>query len=290
MGLRFRFNLALTAIFVIGIAASAYLSYGLLQDNARDEVVRNAELMIRTARAIRTYTVEQVRPQLKHHLQTGFLPQTVPAYAATETLALLPAEYKDFVYKEATLNPTNPRDRASDWEADLIREFKRNSKLKILSGVRNTPRGKSLYIASPMRITNPACLSCHSTPEKAPLTLLARYGNSNGFGWKLNEIIGAQVVSVPMTVAEAKARRAFATFMVSLLSVFLVLYIVLNVMLDRMVLKPIVRMSKAAEAISVGDFEVPEFAAGRKDEIGRLATSFNRMRRSLEQALGMIDK
>lgn len=290
MGLRFRFNLALTAIFAIGIAASAYLSYGLLQDNARDEVVRNAELMIRTARAIRTYTVRQVRPQLKHHLQKVFLPQSVPAYAATETLALLPPEYRNFIYKEATLNPTNPRNRASDWEADLIREFKRDGKLKILSGVRQTPRGKSLYIASPMRITNPACLSCHSLPSKAPSTLLARYGNANGFGWKLNEIIGAQVVSVPMSVAEAKARRAFATFMVSLLSVFVVLYIVLNVMLERMVLKPIVRMSKAAEAISIGDFEVPEFAGGRKDEIGRLATSFNRMRRSLEQALGMIDK
>lgn len=290
MGLRFRFNLALSVIFVIGIGASAYLSYGLLRDNARDEVVRSAEFMIRTARAIRTYTVEQVRPQIKHHMQRTFLPQSVPAYAATETLALLPAEYKDFIYKEATLNPTNPRNRASDWEADLIREFKRNGKLRILSGVRQTPRGKSLYIASPMRITNPACLSCHGIPKNAPRTLLARYGNANGFGWKLNEIIGAQVVSVPMAVAEAKARRAFITFMISLLSVFAVLYIVLNVMLNRMVLKPIVRMSKAAEAISIGDFEVPEFAGGRKDEIGRLATSFNRMRRSLEQALGMIDK
>lgn len=289
MGLRFRFNLALTAIFAIGLGASAYLSYGLLQDNARDEVVRNAELMIRTARAIRTYTVKQVRPELKHHMKKRFLPQTVPAYAATETLKLLPREYKDFIYKEATLNPTNPSHRASDWEADLIQEFKRNAKLKTLSGVRQTPRGKSLYIASPMRITNPACLSCHSTPKNAPRTLLARYGNANGFGWKLNEIIGAQVVSVPMAVAEAKAKRAFVTFMISLVSVFAVLYIVLNVMLNRMVLKPIVRMSKAAEAISIGDFEVPEFASGRKDEIGRLGVSFNRMRRSLEQALGMID-
>lgn len=290
MGLRFRFNLALTAIFAIGLGVSAYLSYGLLRDNARDEVVRSAELMIRTARAIRTYTVKQVRPQLKHHMRRTFLPQSVPAYAATETLALLPPEYRDYVYKEATLNPTNPRNRAADWEADLIREFKRNAKLKILSGVRQTPRGKSLFIASPMRITNPACLSCHGLANKAPRTLLARYGNANGFGWKLNEIVGTQVVSVPMAVADAKARRAFITFMVSLVSVFVVLYIVLNVMLDRMVLKPIVRMSKAAEAISIGDFEVPEFAGGRKDEIGRLATSFNRMRRSLEQALGMIDK
>jgi hypothetical protein len=41
-----------------------------------------------------------------------FLPQTVPAYAATETLAQLRKKYPNYDYKEATLNPTNPRDRS----------------------------------------------------------------------------------------------------------------------------------------------------------------------------------
>ncbi len=290
MGLRFRFNLVLTLVFLIGLLVSGYVSYDLLRRNARDAVVRNANLMIESARAIRTYTVDQVRPELVEKLDHTFLPQTVPAYAATETLGLLPEQYSEYVYKEATLNPTNPRDRASDWEADLVRAFKRDPNLKTLTGVRETPSGRSMYIASPLRIAKEACLTCHSTPDAAPASLVKLYGNSNGFGWKLNEVVGAQVVSVPMSVAIADADRAFLTFMASLCAIFLLLYIVLNVMLRQMIVKPVAELAVAADKISTGDFDIPEFKPKGKDEVARLAISFNRMRRSLEQAIKLIDK
>jgi hypothetical protein len=231
MGLRLRFNLVLTVVFLAGLAVSALVSYNLLQRNARAEVVRNAELMIEVARAIRAYTVKHVRPELADRLKTVFLPQSVPAYAATTTLGLLPEAYRDFIYKEATLNPTNPSHRATDWEADLVRSFQRDPELNFLSGVRQTPSGDALYIAAPMRIRNKACLTCHSVPSAAPATMITRYGNANGFGWKLNEVVGAQVVSVPMAVPVANANRAFVTFLISICTVFILFYIVLNVML-----------------------------------------------------------
>lgn len=289
MGLRLRFNLVLTIVFLVGLLVTGYVSYTLLQSNARDEVIRNANLMIETARAIRTYTVKEVRPKLAPRMRKVFWPQTVPAYAATETLGRMSADYKDYLYKEATLNPTNPRDRAADWEADLVQAFKRDPSKKVISGERTTPSGRSLYIASPIKITNPACLSCHSTPSAAPAAMVAKYGTANGFGWRLNEIVGAQIVSVPTSVPIKKANRAFLTFMISLCVVFVVLYIALNLMLSRIILKPVTDMSRAADLVSTGDFDVPEFAETRKDEIGRLGVSFNRMRRSLEQAMGMID-
>jgi protein-histidine pros-kinase len=289
MGLRLQFNLVLTAVFIVGLAASAWISHTLLQENARQEVIRNAELMIEAARAIRTYTVKEVGPRLAQSAHAEFLPQTVPAYAATQTLGLLPADYRDFAYKEATLNPTNPRNRAADWEADLVLAFQRDPGQTYLTGERATPRGSSLYIAAPIRITNKDCLQCHSTPEIAPAAMVARYGKSNGFSWKLNEVVGAQVVSVPMTVPLANANRAFITFIASLCAVFVVLYIALNVMLSTMIVRPIAQMSAAADQVSMGDFTTPEFRMAGKGEIGRLATSFNRMRRSLQQAMKMIE-
>ena len=290
MGLRFRFNLVLTVVFVLGLLVSGLVSYDLLQRNAREEVIRNANLLIESARAIRSYTVNQVRPELVEMLEHRFLPQTVPAYAATETLNLLPDQYHEYAYKEATLNPTNPRDRASDCMRGRRLTAEGRERLKTLDGVREPPNGKSLYIASPLTISNEACLTCHSTPAKAPPTMLTLYGDSNGFGWKLNEVVGAQVVSVPMSVAVANANRAFVTFMASICVVFLVLYVVLNLMLSRMIVKPIADMSRAADEVSTGNFDIPEFQETGKDEIGRLAVSFNRMRRSLEQAIKMIEK
>jgi protein-histidine pros-kinase len=289
MGLRLKFNLVLLAVFVFGLAVTAYVSWDLLKRNARDEIVRNADLMMEAALAIRAYTVDQVRPQLDLQLMRVFLPQSVPAYAATETLTQIKKKYADYNYKEATLNPTNPRNRAADWEADVVQEFKNRSGLTEMIGERETPSGRSLYIARPIKITNPGCLPCHSTPEAAPPTMLKAYGPANGFGWKLNDIIGAQVVSVPMALPFRNAQRAFYAFMGSLAVVFGVVFFVLNVMLSRMIIKPISQMSLAADEISTGNFEIKEFGEKGADEIAVLGRAFNRMRRSLQKALQMIE-
>ena len=289
MGLRLKFNLVLLAVFGLGLLATGYLSYTLLERNAREEVSRNAGLMMETALAIRSYTIEQVRPHLELQLMRVFLPQSVPAYAATETINTLRKKYSDYGYKEATLNPTNPRNRAGDWENDIIRIFRDKPDTAELVGERDTPTGRALYIARPIQIKNPACLTCHTTPEMAPATMVKLYGSANGFGWKLNEVVGAQIVSVPMSLPIQNARRAFLTFIGSLTAVFVLAFIVLNVMLTRIIVRPVAAMSKAADQVSVGNFVVPEFAEAGKDEIAQLGRAFNRMRRSLQAAMKMIE-
>jgi HAMP domain-containing protein len=288
MGLRLKFNLVLIVVFVAGFAAAGFVSRELLVENARDEVIRDARLMMEAASAVRTYTVDQIRPHLLKQLDEVFLPQTVPAYAATETINTLRKKYADYSYKEATLNPTNPRDRTVDWEADVVNKFRNNSSVKEIVAERQTSLGRSLFIAKPIQITNVACLQCHTTAEMAPPTMVKIYGEANGFGWKHNEIIGAQLVSVPMEVPFRKAEAAFNTFMISLAAVFVTVFIVLNVMLSWLIVRPIRRMSQSADKISTGDFDEPEFGEKGKDEVAVLGSSFNRMRRSLEKAMQMI--
>jgi protein-histidine pros-kinase len=219
----------------------------------------------------------------------SFLPQSVPAYAATETLAVMRTKYPDYAYKEATLNPTNPRDRAVDWEADLVQAFRNQTGVTEVIGERDTPTGRSLFIARPIQIKNEACLVCHSVPAAAPASMVKLYGSANGFGWKMNEVVGAQVVSVPMSLPVRNAERAFYTFMGSLTAVFALVFVVLNLMLGQLIVRPIARMSHAAEQVSTGNFEIPEFPETGKDEVARLGVAFNRMRRSLQKAMQMID-
>ena len=288
MGLRLKFNIVLLAVFAVGFAVSGVISWNLLQANARDEVVRNADLLMEAALAVRGYTVAQVKPHLDEKLEQVFLPQTVPAYAATETLNQVRKKYPDYSYKEATLNPTNPRDRAVEWETDIVNAFRNRADLTELSGERSTPTGPSLYVARLIQISNPACLACHSVPDAAPASMLKLYGRNNGFGWKHNEIIGAQVVSVPMALPIRNANRAFYTFMLSLAAVFIAVFVALNAMLSWIIIRPIANMSAAADKVSVGDFTIPEFSEEGKDEVSVLAASFNRMRRSLQQAMKII--
>ena len=290
MGLRLKFNIVLTLVFAAGMAVSAFVSYELLQNNAKQEVLRNAGLMMEASLAIRGYTVKEVKPHLESQLAETFLPQTVPAFAATETFNSLRKKYPDFTYKEATLNPTNPRDRAVEWETDVVNYFRNgDATMQELTGDRDTPTGKMLYIARPITIKDPACLACHSIPSAAPASMIKLYGENNGFGWKHMETVGAQIVSVPMSLPIKNANDAFKVFMGSLAAIFVVTFVVLNVMLSLMILRPITRMSAAADKISQGDFDVPEFGKG-KDEISTLGVSFNRMRRSLQKALKLIER
>jgi HAMP domain-containing protein len=284
-----KFNLVLLAIFLLGFVIAGYVSHRVLQQNARDEILQNARLMMESALSARTYTNTQVKPLLETQLKYTFLPQTVPAYAATEQFNDLRKKHPDYGYKEATLNPTNPRDRASDWEADIVNNFRQTSDSKELVGERDTPTGRALYLARPIQITNAACLVCHSTPDAAPRTMIDLYGTANGFGWKHNEIIGAQIVSVPMSVPILRANQTFRTFMLSLTSIFIATFVLLNVMLHMMVIRPVTRLAALADQVSLGNFDAGEFKAHGSDEIAVLTEALGRMKTSLVQAMKMLE-
>jgi protein-histidine pros-kinase len=289
MKLLIKFNLAFVLVFLLGLGATGVLTRQLLERNAQDEVLQQARFLFDKALAVRAYTSSQVAPLLETQMKYAFLPQSVPAFSATEVIAKLQKNHPEYAYKEATLNPTNPRDRAVEWEADLIGEFRKSPEAKEFSGVRDTPSGKALYIARPIRIADPACLRCHSTVEAAPRTLVDKYGPANGFGWQLGEVVGAQLVSVPMAVPMARAQSAWTLFMGMLSAVFAVIAVVLNLMLWWLVIRPVTQLSRIADRVSLGELGAPAFRAPARDEIGRLAHSFGRMRKSLVQALRMLE-
>lgn len=288
MRLGAKFNLVLLAVFLVGFAITAVLSWTILQKNARQEVLDRASLMMEAASAVRGYTVGEISPLLSPHMKETFLPQTVPAYAATQAFQKLRETHVDYTYKEATLNPTNPRDRAVGWETDIVEAFRNHADQKEVIGQRETPTGRSLFLARPIRITNGACLVCHSVPAAAPASMIALYGTANGFGWQMNEVVGAQIVSVPMSVPSEHANQAFMVFMGTLAGVFAMIFIALNVMLRTIVVTPITRMAALADEVSKGNLQAADFATAGKDEVAMLGTAFTRMRRSLEKALKML--
>lgn len=290
MKLKAKFNAVILAIFTVGLLVSGYLSYAILHANAHKDAVERATLVMEAATAMQAYTHAEVEPLLTPHMNEKFLPQSVAAYAAIQALNRMGDSYANYTYKAAVLNPTNSRDKAFEWEADVVEEFRANPGTKRFVGVRPTIHGDSLYLARPIKITDNACLACHSDPANAPKALLAKYGPANGFGWRLNEIIGAQIVSVPLTGALQEARLAFVVFMGLLLVMFATFIIVLNAMLKSIVIRPATSMSEIADQVSKGDLDVPAFDVSGKDEMGTLAGSFNRMRRSVEKAMRMLDK
>ena len=289
MKLIIKFNLVLLLVFAIGFVMVGYFSNRLLQRNAKQEVLENARIMMEAALAVRTYTIKQIAPLLSTQLKYTFLPQSVPSYSANEYFSQLRKAYPDYSYKEATLNPTNPINRATDWEADIIRYFRQTPSQTESVGERDTPNGRVLYMARAMRLKDPSCLLCHNTPEMAPRTLIDHYGSANGFGWKLNDVITAQIVSAPMQLPLQRARTAFNGFMLSLAAVFAVIFLALNAMVIVLVTRPVQRLSNIADEVSLGNMNAPKFQRAGNDEIAKLSQAFGRMRKSMAEALKMLE-
>jgi hypothetical protein len=153
--------------------------------------------------------LDSVKGKPEELADAEFHPQSVPAFAATEIFGYLRERFPDYFYKEATLNPTNPRDRATDWETDVVNQFRGSPTQPELISTRESPVGMALFLARPIKINNVSCLECHSTPDKAPEEMTKLDGGDNGFGWKLDDVIGAQIVSVPVSVPVRSAENAF---------------------------------------------------------------------------------
>lgn len=290
MGLRAKFNLAVLAAFAIGLAIAAALLQRVFVANARQQVLENARIMMRAADAVQHYTNAHITPIIDSSANGRFVAASVPFFAAQATFKDLQRSFPDYSYRNPALNPTNPTDRPTDWEADFINSFRNDKARRELVGERATPTGRSLTLARPIAVDNADCLTCHSTPARAPAALVATYGEANGFGWKLHEVVGAEVVTVPMALPMAQARMAFLSFLAVMGGMFVLVLAILNILLHYMVIRPVRRVTRIANAVSLGDSDVEEYEKPGHDEISVLSVAFNRMRRSLDTAMRMLER
>jgi HAMP domain-containing protein len=287
VGLRAKFNVLMIAVSALGVGLFMLAANSLVNSVAREDVLQSSRIMMESAAGARKYTSEQIAPVLKPLIAHQFYPQSVSAYAAKRNFDVIRSKFPDYMYREAALNPTNPQDRASDWEADIINEFRAHPDKDEISMERSTPTGSMLELARPL-VNKPACLECHDTAAAAPASMIALYGNQNGFGWKSGEVIGAQIVSVPMMESSIRAAQIRKLFVIPFVVFLVLLFAAVNLLLHFIVIRPIERMAATAESVSMGKIDTPEYQHGGADQVGRLAASFNRMHRSLAEALRML--
>jgi protein-histidine pros-kinase len=289
MKLLLKFDLILVTLAAFGLLVVAFVAHNFLQQNARAQVLQQAELMMESASSVRRYTSDELKPLLMGNpkYEQEFLPQIVPAYGATTIFAKLRTRFPEYTYREPALNPTNPQDQAVDWEADVIQHFRNSPSDSELVAQRATPTGNALYLAHPI-VARPNCLPCHSDPAAAPASMIRKYGSNHGFGWKPNEIIGAQIVSVPTAVPVSIADKAFHSLMLSLTLTFAALIVATNVILIMLIIRPVRHLAHVANQVSTGQLEGAELPVRGNDEIAELTASFNRLFTSLAKAMRLL--
>ena len=290
MKIRWKIDLAMAGAFLIGLGLAGFGAYQILRTNAIEASREAAKIIMEEASADRSYTADSIKPLLEQQMKVQFLPHSIPSFSALSIFKIVRQRLPEYTYREPTLNPTNLNDRAIDWEADIINGFRDDASKGETMITRDTPGGQFLVLARPLKIGSQACLSCHSTPEAAPPTMVALYGSQNGFGWKLGEVVGAQMVAIPLGVPLGRAYQALLWFLLALAATFLIIIIIVDLLLRALVVKPVAEISEMANKVSMGQLDTPEYVRNSNDEIGSLSQSFNRMRRSLQNAMKMLEE
>lgn len=251
MSTRARLNIYLAITFVVMCIISSAVLYRSLMEGALQQVRRDSMLQLEMAMAVRRYTMEHVRPLLLPGPEV-LHPQSIPAFAANRTMSMLEEVRPQYRYAEVALNPTNPSNRASGWQVDVINAFRADPGKVEDSRVTEGPSGAMMHLARPVR-PSVDCMSCHGSPTTAPGGLINRYGKAGGFGWRVGETVGAQIVSVPMTHALTTARDAWWRHLGSTLVVFATLFLVLNRVLSRAIIAPIETSSSTWRELAIKD-------------------------------------
>lgn len=290
--LHVRFTAMLAAVFGVVLIATVAVLYVSLSRLAEREIQEQAYLLTEMMNAVRDYTNEDITPLLAADLAVAdlFIPETVPAHAAREVFERVRAqgEFADFFYKEATLNPTNPRDQADAFEAELVANFRRDPTLTVQTGERRVDGRRLVYEARPLSVGSASCLACHGDPANAPSSLIATYGSAGGFGWEVGEVVAAQTMYVPGTDIEAVAWTFVRGVVPVVLLAFALVLLLVNRLLRRAVVEPVGVLSTLAATVAKQDVDDEVLGASdlqrvmrRDDELGQLASVFQQMVREV---------
>jgi methyl-accepting chemotaxis protein len=290
-----QFTCLLSLIFISGIALGGFALSKALEQKAEVEMSYRGQMAMQMVNAVKNYTINDVAPRFAQiaNPQTHFIPETIPSLAARQVFDKLKGiwKYKDFIYKDATLNPTNLNDQADRFEAKLIERFGSDRTLKTLSGFRSQSDEQLFYSAQPLTVTDSSCLKCHSSPKLAPKSHVEKYGTQNGYGWQLNQVIGAQVIYIPASEVTNNARQALSLFITIFIAIFALVLASINYLLKWRVIQPLKPMAQLAQTISLDTVTANQVRAleqggiskiaQRSDELGQLGRVFQKMVREV---------
>jgi HAMP domain-containing protein len=287
LGLRTKFNLAIGVVFLCAIVLIYFLSGSRLQKDAETQVADKARLLLTTMESSRSFTSKVIKPALYKALPDRFITEAMSSsFGARNIFERIRKNYPQYYFKHAAAHPRNLINQADDFEMSIIQKFSGDPGMKEWQGYRTKGDAKEYSIMKPI-VAHERCMRCHSDPAKAPQELLDRYGNKNGFGRSVGEVIGTLTVSVPASVVMEKARENTMIFIGMVAIFFVLLTLIVNIFFSRMVVRPIKSLAENANEISLGKLDTRINTSGG-DEIAMLAKAFKRMNISIKMAFDQL--
>lgn len=292
MGIRSRFIIIMAVIFGVATLLIGVASYSFSKQNAMQEAKSKGEVIFNYILATRDFYRDKQRPLIMEVFEKDrFYPELMSGFVLTRgTFDIFKKNLTGYEFKQATIDPLYPPNKADGWETELIAKFGGKADLKADEGMmtRQNKEGKEerfFYMARPIRVSEKECLRCHGNVNDAPKDQVEIYGAEHGYNWKMGDTVAAYVVYVSVEEALATAKKSAIVLYLIGAGCLLVALIGIWVFMDRFVVNPIVRLSVKAEEISLGKNMEEGVGFKQNDEIGALAAAIERLRMSMVRIL-----
>jgi methyl-accepting chemotaxis protein len=278
--------LILIMVYAVSLCVTVVTGYFvLMQDTIRESEEKTA-IFFAAMKGSRKYLKDVIRPKIKENIPDTFLPEgTVGIFMLSSISKFVQNEYPEYIYKISSPNPLNQNNMSNGFEMLTIKKFS-DEKIDRWNGFIKKG-GKRFYAVATPVVAEKNCIWCHDRPETANPQMVARYGTTSGYGYKLGDIVGGTFVYVPADVAIRQAMKKLLYFSVGFSIFFLLALVVVDRIIVRSVVKPIEVFVKTAEDVSRGKLD-REFQVRTNDEMKALANAFNRMTVSIKKAIEIM--
>jgi len=236
--LKQRFFLWSSLILIGGGLLLSILSFWNTRRLLMAEAMDKSEVLLQEVEAIRSYVKSELRPKMAElHGKDAFIIEAMSTtYISTTIMDTFSKSMPNYVYRRASFNPLNPQNAADSFEEEMLDWFEEDNSRTFWQGVVKK-NGESFFISMiPDYFTSP-CLRCHGDAKNAPLPLIERYGNTNGFRFQDGDLAGINSVAIPVSASiRAAWQGSLVLFLITIPASLLLLWL-LNLLFQRLVIE-----------------------------------------------------
>lgn len=271
------------------------LSYNYLKEQTLRVASEKAHIILDIMNGIDAYINQTLRPRIINLMPDiqenphAFIPEILST-TKIKNIVIEKAKLENFqfTYKRMSINPRNRDNGLTEIYAEILTIFKKDKNLNEWQGIKSFDKHRFFILAKPIYIKE-NCLRCHGEPQQAPVGLISKYGNEGGFGFKIDELMGIETVSISMDIILNEIIQTTINICTIGIIVIILLFIAIEGSFIRLIGHPLKKISQHFTKISQNMLLDATTLKGKKhDEIGELIASFNIMIENLKQAYDNI--
>ncbi|MDJ0741430.1 MAG: DUF3365 domain-containing protein [Gammaproteobacteria bacterium] len=282
-----RFNLSILAVYALSIAISAPTIYLYTRHEVYQQSNTQLRMLVDIVKSIKGYVGTDLRPYfLKQGLfHTAGMSGIVAISRVAENFKGMQQNYS---IRNVSDNPLNAKNSPQPLERDVLQRFRSDRDLREVR-VEGLLDGQQMLVRSAPIVSKKGCLRCHGEPSKVPAEVTAEYGRGSGYHYKVGDVVGLEVVGVPIADIDSIAMQRSLIAIGLLTLLFALVFVAINLLVRRNLISPMLQITETAHAIAKGRLDQP-LNMPRDDEIGDLARSVELLRRSFAQLMKRMRK